>query len=121
VFTFRARLQRRSSMILPSVGSRTMTATWGWIGSTLLIGRRNRVVGFQDLVPLRGERVLVRAIDSVTIRKSLFEMKLRPIIFFDGLLRKVLSSKGGGVQQETGELTSLDRSLNTSRFRCLET
>lgn len=79
------------------------------------------MAGFQDLAPLRGERVLVRTIGSVTIRESLLEIKLRPIIFFDGLLRRVLSSKGGGVQQETDELTSLDRSLNTSRFRCLET
>ena len=68
---------------------------------------------FQDL---RGECILARVIGSGTIRKSLSEINLCPRIFLDGLLRRVLSerlSKGGGVLQEIGELTSLDRSLNT--------
>jgi len=49
-----------------------------------------------------------------------FYINVCPRISFNGLLRKFLSgglSKGDGVGQEAGGLTSLDRSLNTQGFR----
>ena len=97
MFTFLTRLQRRN-VVFPSVGSRMMTTIWGWLGSTSLIGRRlNRVVRFQALAPSRGECVLARVIDSRTVKKFRFEINLHSGIFFDGLLRRILSSKGGGI------------------------
>ena len=79
-----------------------ITATRGWLSSTSLVGRRlNR---FQDLASLRGDRVLARVICGGIIRNFRFEINLGPRVFFDGLLRSILSersSKGGGVQQGT--------------------
>jgi hypothetical protein len=80
------------------------------------------VVRFQGLAYLRDRCVSSRVIDSGTTREFWFQINLRLITFFDGLLRRILSERSSnGIRQETGELTSLDKSLNTSRFRCLET
>ena len=79
-----------------------ITATRGWLGSTSLVGRR--LDRFQDLASLRSDCVLARVIGGGIIRKFRFEINLRPRVFFDGLLRRILSertSKGDGVQQGT--------------------
>jgi len=79
------------------------------------------VAGFWGLAFLRSECVPLLFVDTRTTGVCRFDVNVCPRISFNGLLRKVLSgglSKGDGVKQEAGELTSLDRSLNTQEFRC---
>lgn len=57
------------------------------------------MAGWRDLMSLKGERVLALVIDGGKAGKFRFVEHLRPRIFFNRLLRRILSvksSKGAG-------------------------